>query len=168
LQINRDGKYFSYAASVILNSTVHFLFTYCALNLTAKKLITMYNWRKTNIYIIAFYYRIFSKNSMKPLYITLMFSGIICFLEVCNFLSSCSTTQEIPSNLRSPEVHPPPLLGWSGTESTTALLYQPRIMDCDECEEIGGMLGRESRSTRRKPVTIPLCPPQIPHDLNRD
>jgi hypothetical protein len=30
-------------------------------------------------------------------------------------------------------------------------------------EEIGGMIGRGNRSTRRKPAPVPLCPPQIPH-----
>jgi hypothetical protein len=29
--------------------------------------------------------------------------------------------------------------------------------------EIGGMIGRENRSTRRKPATVLLCPPQTPH-----
>jgi hypothetical protein len=30
--------------------------------------------------------------------------------------------------------------------------------------EIGGMMiGRGNRSTRRKPASVPLCPPQIPH-----
>jgi hypothetical protein len=29
--------------------------------------------------------------------------------------------------------------------------------------EIGGMIGRGTRSTRRKPAPVPLCPPQIPH-----
>jgi hypothetical protein len=29
--------------------------------------------------------------------------------------------------------------------------------------EIGGMIGRENRSTRRKPDPVPLCPPQVPH-----
>jgi hypothetical protein len=29
--------------------------------------------------------------------------------------------------------------------------------------EIGGMIGKENRSTRRKPAPVPLCPPQIPH-----
>jgi hypothetical protein len=29
--------------------------------------------------------------------------------------------------------------------------------------EIGGMIGRGSRSTRRKPAAEPLCPPQSPH-----
>jgi hypothetical protein len=28
--------------------------------------------------------------------------------------------------------------------------------------EIGGMIGRGNRSTRRKPAPVPLCPPQIP------
>jgi hypothetical protein len=29
--------------------------------------------------------------------------------------------------------------------------------------EIGGMIGRVNRSTRRKPAPVPLCPPQTPH-----
>jgi hypothetical protein len=29
--------------------------------------------------------------------------------------------------------------------------------------EIGGMIGRENRSTRRKPAPVPLCSPQTPH-----
>jgi hypothetical protein len=29
--------------------------------------------------------------------------------------------------------------------------------------EIGGMIGRANRSTRRKPAPVPLCPPQNPH-----
>jgi hypothetical protein len=45
------------------------------------------------------------------------------------------------------------------------LLYQPRMID-DECGAVGGMrIDRGNRSTRRKPALMPLCPPQIPHDL---
>jgi hypothetical protein len=29
--------------------------------------------------------------------------------------------------------------------------------------EIGGMIGRGNRSTRRKLARVPLCPPQNPH-----
>jgi hypothetical protein len=29
--------------------------------------------------------------------------------------------------------------------------------------EIGGMIGKGNRSTRRKPTPVPLCPPQTPH-----
>jgi hypothetical protein len=29
--------------------------------------------------------------------------------------------------------------------------------------EIGGMIGRGNQNTQRKPVPVPLCPPQIPH-----
>jgi hypothetical protein len=29
----------------------------------------------------------------------------------------------------------------------------------------GMMIGKRNRSTRRKPAPVPLCPPQIPHDL---
>jgi hypothetical protein len=39
------------------------------------------------------------------------------------------------------------------------------IDDDDECGAVGGMrIGRENRSTRRKPNPVPLSPPQIPHD----
>jgi hypothetical protein len=48
----------------------------------------------------------------------------------------------------------------------TALLYQPRMID-DECGADGGMrIGRGNQSSRRKSVPVPLCPPQIPHDLS--
>jgi hypothetical protein len=47
------------------------------------------------------------------------------------------------------------------------LLYQPRVID--EYGEFGGMkIGRGNRSTRRKYAPLPLCPPQIPHDLTWD
>jgi hypothetical protein len=29
--------------------------------------------------------------------------------------------------------------------------------------DIGGMIGRGNRSSRRKPAPVPLCPPQTPH-----
>jgi hypothetical protein len=31
--------------------------------------------------------------------------------------------------------------------------------------EIGGIIGRGNRSTRRKPAPVPLCPPQTPNAL---
>jgi hypothetical protein len=41
-------------------------------------------------------------------------------------------------------------------------------MDDDECGEVGGIrFGRGNRSTRRKPVSVPLCPLQISHELTR-
>jgi hypothetical protein len=63
-------------------------------------------------------------------------------------------------------------LGRSGTESTiteatTGLVYQPRMVMDNDCGTIGAILGRESRSTRRKRAPVPLCPPQIPYDLTR-
>jgi hypothetical protein len=39
------------------------------------------------------------------------------------------------------------------------------MMDDDECEAVGGMLGMGNQSTRRRPAPVPLCPPEIPHDL---
>jgi hypothetical protein len=41
--------------------------------------------------------------------------------------------------------------------------------DDDDYGAVGGMrIGRGNRSTRRKPALVPLCPPQIPHDLTWD
>jgi hypothetical protein len=51
-----------------------------------------------------------------------------------------------------------------GTAATTVLFYQLQIID-DECGAVGGVkIGREKRSTRRKPARVPICPPQIPHE----
>jgi hypothetical protein len=62
-----------------------------------------------------------------------------------------------------------------GTAATIGLLYQPQMIDLYYyyyyyyyCGAIGGMqVGSENGSTRRKPVPVPLCPPQILHDLSR-
>jgi hypothetical protein len=55
-----------------------------------------------------------------------------------------------------------------GTAATTGLLYQPHMIDDGHCGAVGGMkFGRGNRSTLRKPAAVPLCPPQIPHDLTR-
>jgi hypothetical protein len=35
------------------------------------------------------------------------------------------------------------------------------------CGAAGGMSGKENPSIRRKSAPVPLCPPQIPHDLTR-
>jgi hypothetical protein len=54
-----------------------------------------------------------------------------------------------------------------GTAATTGVSYQPQMIGDGDCGEIGGMkIGRGNRSTRRKPAPAPLCPPQIPHDLD--
>jgi hypothetical protein len=40
------------------------------------------------------------------------------------------------------------------------------MIDDNECGTVDGMrLGRENRSTRRKPAPVPLCPLEIPNDL---
>jgi hypothetical protein len=48
-----------------------------------------------------------------------------------------------------------------GTVSTN----RPTVPDPGDYDdgEIGGMIGRENRSTRRKPAPVPLCLPQTPH-----
>jgi hypothetical protein len=55
-----------------------------------------------------------------------------------------------------------------GTSATVGLLYEPRMID-DDYGAVGGIrIGRGKRSTWRKPAPVPLCPPQIPHDLTWD
>jgi hypothetical protein len=60
---------------------------------------------------------------------------------------------------------------FSGTESTITAPttgLQPLMMDDDnECRAIDGMLDKGNRSTWRKSASVPLCPPQISHDLTR-
>jgi hypothetical protein len=48
---------------------------------------------------------------------------------------------------------------------STAATNRPIVPAPDDCDdgEIGGMIGKGNRSTRRKPSPMPLCPPQIPH-----
>jgi hypothetical protein len=56
-----------------------------------------------------------------------------------------------------------------GTPATVGLLYQPRMIDDDDYGAVGGMtIGRGNRGTWTKPAPVPLCPPQIPHDLTWD
>jgi hypothetical protein len=52
-------------------------------------------------------------------------------------------------------------LGPLGTAATNRPIV-PASGDYDD-GEIGVMIGRGNRSTRRKPALLPLCPPQIPH-----
>jgi hypothetical protein len=55
-----------------------------------------------------------------------------------------------------------------GTAATIGLLYQPKAIADGDCAASGGMkIGRGNRSTRRRPAPVPLCPPQIPHELTR-
>jgi hypothetical protein len=52
-------------------------------------------------------------------------------------------------------------LGPLGTAATNTPIV-PAPDDYDD-GEIGGMIGRGNRSTRRKPAPVPLRPPQTPH-----
>jgi hypothetical protein len=44
-------------------------------------------------------------------------------------------------------------------------MCQKRVIDDDDYGALGEMIVRGNWSTRRKPAPVPLCPPQIPHDL---
>jgi hypothetical protein len=61
-------------------------------------------------------------------------------------------------------------MGWNWAHLVSrpliGLLYLPRMIDDDEYGAVGGMRnGKGNQSTQRKPPTVPLCSPQIPHDL---
>jgi hypothetical protein len=64
------------------------------------------------------------------------------------------------------------LMGWDWVHLVLrplfGLLCQPRMIHDDDYRAIGGIrIGTENGSTRREPAPVPLCPPQIPHDLPR-
>jgi hypothetical protein len=52
-------------------------------------------------------------------------------------------------------------LGMSGTSWPVV----PAPGDYEDGEFGGMLIGRGNGSTQRKPAPVPLCPPQIPHDL---
>jgi hypothetical protein len=57
---------------------------------------------------------------------------------------------------------------WGGVQLGplgTATTNRPIVPDPGDYDdgEIGRMIGRGNRSTRRKPALVPLCPPQTPH-----
>jgi hypothetical protein len=55
-----------------------------------------------------------------------------------------------------------------GTAATTGLLYRPRMTDDGDCGGTSGIkFGRVNRRIRKKPVLVPLHPPQRPHDWTR-
>jgi hypothetical protein len=58
-------------------------------------------------------------------------------------------------------VEPDPLL----LQPFISLLYQPWMIDGDDCGAIGGMNGKRNWSTRRRHATMPLWPSQIPYEL---
>jgi hypothetical protein len=55
-----------------------------------------------------------------------------------------------------------------GTSATVGLLYQPRMIHHDYAAVGKIRIGRGNGSTRRKSVPVPLCPPEIPHNLTWD
>jgi hypothetical protein len=54
---------------------------------------------------------------------------------------------------------------WNQGPLDTAATYWPIVLALGDYDngEIGGMIGRGNRSTRRKPAPVLLCPPQTPH-----
>jgi hypothetical protein len=41
-----------------------------------------------------------------------------------------------------------------GTSATVGLLYQPRMMDDDECGAVGGLIGKGNKRTSGKPAPV--------------
>jgi hypothetical protein len=62
-----------------------------------------------------------------------------------------------------PGLLPSPLL----LASFIGLLYQPWMIDADDCGAISGVSEwqRKPKYSEKKTCPVPLCPPQIPHDL---
>jgi hypothetical protein len=61
------------------------------------------------------------------------------------------------------------VMGYMVRRPLFGLLYQPRMIDDDECGAVGGMrIGRLKRSIRRKPAPVPFRPPQNPYDPSWD
>jgi hypothetical protein len=58
-------------------------------------------------------------------------------------------------------------LGVLGTAATDWPIV-PTPGDHDDGEFGGMKIGRGNRSSRRKPTSAPLCPPQVPLDQTRD
>jgi hypothetical protein len=60
------------------------------------------------------------------------------------------------------------LIEWGVESSWVHSSLRPQLAYCAspgvfDNGEIGRMIGRGNRSTRRKPAPVPLCPPQTPH-----
>jgi hypothetical protein len=53
---------------------------------------------------------------------------------------------------------------WARPECLRLLFYRP-VFFCEVRLSPLGTSATGNRSTRRKPAPVPLCPPQIPHDL---
>jgi hypothetical protein len=80
-------------------------------------------------------------------------------------------TSHITSPLQRSAVFYFSFVGWDWIHSVRrpliCLLYQPQMIG--EYGAFGGIrIGRGNQSTRRKPATVPHCPPQIQHDLAWD
>jgi hypothetical protein len=54
-----------------------------------------------------------------------------------------------------------------GASPTIWPLVPTGTRDDYDCEAVGGMSGRGNSGTRRKPIPVPICPPQFPYDLSR-
>jgi hypothetical protein len=77
-----------------------------------------------------------------------------------NFISSLKEQTSLPTD--------PPLcpLLCNIPQVTFVLLYEARMIADGECGAAGGMSDGGTRSTGRKPASIPLCPWQISYGRN--
>jgi hypothetical protein len=83
-----------------------------------------------------------------------MFRPFILSLSQLKYPQSILYTQHfLPSELL--------LVSPLGTSTTV----WPTVPDDDESAAVGRMSGSGHQSTQRKPLLVPLCPPQIPHNL---
>jgi hypothetical protein len=99
------------------------------------------------------------------------FCFVCCFIDSVEWkplhIIAKKSTYKLTSWAETPEFINNLFWGYLVHRQLTGLLYQPWMMD-DECGAVRGMrVARGNRSTRRKLASLPLCPPQIPHDLIR-
>jgi hypothetical protein len=53
-----------------------------------------------------------------------------------------------------------------GKPTTVWPIVPARMIDDDECGTVGAVrIGKGNRNTRRKSAAVPLCPPEMAHDL---
>jgi hypothetical protein len=82
----------------------------------------------------------------------------------------CNSEDKILNTPTVPQLRFSFWVGWDWVQLVRrplfGILFQPQMIDDEECGAVRGLrIGRDNRSTRRKPAPVPLFPPQIPRDL---
>jgi hypothetical protein len=111
-------------------------------------------------------------HEMRPCSTWLWKREVYVYVVVCKYMF-CECTQLMPALCLNCVHSDPGNITFSffpsgvglSTAPISGRLYQPHMIGEGDGGAIGGMkIDRGNRSTRRKPVPAPLCPPQIPCD----